>query len=51
MMVRLLPPRCLGALGWSLSADQLDMLDKASRTPKAYPYWHQSGFSRNPTPV
>ncbi|MBC7476535.1 MAG: aldo/keto reductase [Pseudorhodobacter sp.] len=41
----------LGALGWSMSPAQLDLLDKASRTPKPYPYWHQSGFIRNPPPV
>ncbi len=41
----------LGALGWSLSPDQLARLDAASRRPKAYPYWHQHGFHRNPTPV
>ena len=41
----------LGALGWSLSPDQLARLDKASRLPKPYPYWHQNGFHRNPTPV
>ena len=41
----------LGALGWSLSPDQLARLDTASRLPKPYPYWHQHGFHRNPTPV
>ena len=41
----------LGALGWSLTPDHLTLLDQASRVPKPYPYWHQSGFSRNPTPV
>ena len=41
----------LGALGWSMTADQMALLDKASRRPKAYPYWHQSSFTPNPTPV
>ncbi len=41
----------LGAFGWSLSQEQMAKLDKVSQTTKAYPYWHQSGFSRNPSPV
>jgi len=41
----------LGALGWSLSAEQIARLDEASAAPLAYPYWHQNGFSRNPRPV
>jgi aryl-alcohol dehydrogenase-like predicted oxidoreductase len=42
----------LGAVGWSLSPEQTALLDAASATPLAYPYWHQSGFSeRNPSPV
>ena len=41
----------LGALGWHLSADQLERLDAVSRPPLPYPYWHQSGFHRNPPPV
>lgn len=41
----------LGALGWQLSSDQLARLDAVSRLAKPYPYWHQSGFSRNPSPV
>jgi len=42
----------LGAVGWSLTAEQIASLDKASATPLAYPYWHQSGFKeRNPPPV
>lgn len=41
----------LGALGWQLTADQLARLEVVSRQPKPYPYWHQSGFSRNPAPV
>ena len=42
----------LGAVGWTLTADQLARLDEASRTPLPYPYWHQRGFSeRNPPPV
>lgn len=38
----------LGAIGWQLSADQLDRLDQVSRPSLPYPYWHQNGFSRNP---
>ncbi|GIK28604.1 MAG: oxidoreductase [Chloroflexota bacterium] len=42
----------LGAVGWNLTAEQVDMLDTASATPPAYPYWHQWGFEeRNPRPV
>jgi len=41
----------LGAVGWNLTKEQVAKLDVASATPKAYPYWHQTGFSRNPEPV
>jgi aryl-alcohol dehydrogenase-like predicted oxidoreductase len=42
----------LGAIGWSLTAEQIAKLDKASETQKAYPYWHQVQFGdRNPSPV
>jgi aryl-alcohol dehydrogenase-like predicted oxidoreductase len=42
----------LGAIGWSLSADQMKKLDEASVLPKPYPYWHQQSFAeRNPFPV
>jgi aryl-alcohol dehydrogenase-like predicted oxidoreductase len=41
----------LGAVGWNLSAEQIALLDKASATPAPYPYWHQSGFARNPSLV
>lgn len=41
----------LGAVGWSLTREQIAKLDAASQTPMAYPYWHQHGFSRNPFPV
>lgn len=42
----------LGAVGWSLTEDQLRRLDDASRTPKTYPYWHQAHFAeRNPFPT
>ncbi|MDR3751854.1 MAG: aldo/keto reductase, partial [Terracidiphilus sp.] len=42
----------LGALGWTLTAEQVTALDKASATPPAYPYWHQRQFTeRNPLPV
>lgn len=42
----------LGAIGWSLTREQIAKLDAASKTTKPYPYWHQSGFpERNPSPV
>jgi aryl-alcohol dehydrogenase-like predicted oxidoreductase len=42
----------LGAVGWSLSAEQVARLDAASATTLAYPYWHQRFFTeRNPAPV
>jgi len=43
----------LGSIGWSLSAEQIATLDKASALPLQYPYWHQrSTFAgRNPPPV
>jgi aryl-alcohol dehydrogenase-like predicted oxidoreductase len=42
----------LGATGWTLTKEQIALLDKASTTSLAYPYWHQRGFAeRNPPPV
>jgi aryl-alcohol dehydrogenase-like predicted oxidoreductase len=42
----------LGAVGWTLTPEQIAFLDAASATPLAYPYWHQRGFKeRNPPPV
>ena len=41
----------LGAVGWSLTAEQVRRLDAASDTPRAYPYFHQYGFERNPPPT
>ncbi len=41
----------LGAVGWNLTPEQITRLDKASETNKAYPYWHQYGFDRNPFPA
>jgi aryl-alcohol dehydrogenase-like predicted oxidoreductase len=42
----------LGALGWSLTKEQIAMLDAASDEPLAYPYWHQRSFAeRNPPPI
>ncbi|MGH9598230.1 MAG: aldo/keto reductase [Terracidiphilus sp.] len=42
----------LGAVGWSLSAEQVARLDKASEQRPVYPYWHQRQFrERNPPPV
>jgi aryl-alcohol dehydrogenase-like predicted oxidoreductase len=42
----------LGAVGWTLTPEQVGRLDAASARPAAYPYWHQAGFAeRNPPPV
>ncbi len=42
----------LGAVGWSLTPEQVTKLDKASEIPTIYPYWHQRPFAeRNPLSV
>ena len=42
----------LGAVGWTLTPEQVARLDAASAVVPAYPYWHQRGFAeRNPPPV
>jgi len=42
----------LGAVGWNLTPEQVERLDRASETDTIYPYWHQRDFGeRNPTPV
>lgn len=42
----------LGAVGWSLTTEQVATLDAASAKLPAYPYWHQMGFdTRNPKPT
>jgi aryl-alcohol dehydrogenase-like predicted oxidoreductase len=41
----------LGAVGWSLTPEQVARLDAASTVTMAYPYWHQYGFDRNPFPA
>jgi aryl-alcohol dehydrogenase-like predicted oxidoreductase len=42
----------LDAVTWSLSAEQIAALDKASRETPVYPYWHQIQFGeRNPKPT
>jgi len=42
----------LGAVGWSLTAEQLARLDKVSARPLPYPNWHMEGFrDRNPSLV
>ncbi len=40
----------LGAIGWSLTPDQVARLDAASAVTPIYPYWHQRGTmgTRNP---
>ena len=34
----------IGAVGWALSAEQMDKLNAASDVQAAYPVWHQRGF-------
>ena len=34
----------IGAVGWTLSAEQIARLDQASEVTPAYPVWHQRGF-------
>ena len=42
----------LGAVGWSLTPEQIARLDAASRREPPYPYWHQIPFAtRNPKPT
>lgn len=42
----------LGALGWSLTAEQMKRLDAVTDRVPTYPYWHQRDFqNRNPRPV
>jgi aryl-alcohol dehydrogenase-like predicted oxidoreductase len=42
----------LGAVGWTLTSDQVKKLDAASKLPRPYPYWHQESFAdRNPFPT
>lgn len=41
----------LGSIGWNLTIDQLQQLDKASEVPPIYPYWHQRQNEKlNPLP-
>lgn len=42
----------LAAAAWNLTAEQVAKLDRASETPRIYPYWHQLQFvERNPLAV
>jgi aryl-alcohol dehydrogenase-like predicted oxidoreductase len=43
----------LGAVGWSLTPEQIAKLDASSATTPPYPYWHQrlEARERNPPPV
>ncbi len=42
----------LGALGWTLSPEEVAQLDTVSHQTPIYPYWHQKGFDeRNPKPT
>jgi aryl-alcohol dehydrogenase-like predicted oxidoreductase len=39
------------AVGWNLTKDQIQRLDKASEVPPVYPYWHQrQNLTLNPPP-
>lgn len=41
------------AVGWKLTPDQIERLDKASHRHPSYPYWHQMGYPEicpQPTP-
>ncbi len=40
----------LGAVGWSLTPEQVATLDGASAVALPYPYWHQRQTERNPPP-
>ncbi|ADB39191.1 aldo/keto reductase [Spirosoma linguale] len=41
----------LGAVGWSLTTEQVKRLDAASEVPTIYPYWHQrQNLTLNPLP-
>lgn len=35
----------LGAVGWNLTAEQMERLNKVSSQTPIYPYWHQRGIS------
>lgn len=42
----------LGSIGWNLTKEQVEKLDRASQRTLPYPYWHQLGFTEaNPPPV
>lgn len=42
----------LGSVGWNISPEHMELLNKASEVPPIYPYWHQRQFqNRNPLPV
>ncbi|HEY4293789.1 aldo/keto reductase [Luteibacter sp.] len=42
----------LGAVGWTLTPEEIVRLDTVSQTTPPYPYWHQKGFDeRNPKPT
>jgi aryl-alcohol dehydrogenase-like predicted oxidoreductase len=42
----------LASVGWNLTKEQVEILDKASAKTPVYPYWHQMGNETlNPKPV
>jgi len=41
----------LAAVDFVLSDEHMATLDKASALTPIYPYWHQRGYERNPSPV
>ena len=34
----------IAAVGWNLTAEEVNRLNEVSASPAAYPYWHQYGF-------
>jgi aryl-alcohol dehydrogenase-like predicted oxidoreductase len=41
----------LGAFGWNLTKEQMNLLDQASERQPVYPYWHQRDFAERNPPV
>lgn len=41
----------LDVVTWQLDQSQIDKLDAVSKVQRAYPYWHQAMFERNPFPT
>lgn len=41
----------LAAVGWSLSSEEVNRLDKASESEEPYPLWHQHMFAKERNPL